>query len=97
MDGILLANAPLLEDGPWQGGRRFLQREGLEQARIRLLRGLSRGLRLRQQLQNIYDLAPCWAAESPTQGCADAAVGQGAGQSADRSCLTTGCTDVGLM
>ncbi len=27
------------------------------------------------------------------QGCANAAVGQGTGQSADRSCCTTDCTD----
>jgi hypothetical protein len=53
VDGILLANAPLLEDGLWQGGRRFLQCKGLEPARMFLLRGLSQGVRHRPQRQNM--------------------------------------------
>ncbi len=53
VDCILLANAPLLEDGPWQGRRRFLQRKGFEPARMCLLPGLSQGVRHRQQQQNM--------------------------------------------
>ncbi len=43
MDGILHANAPPLEDGPWQGGcsgRRFLQCEG---ENVPLARPVTRG------------------------------------------------------
>jgi hypothetical protein len=53
VDCILLANAPLLEDGPWQGGQRFLQCKGLEPARMCLLCCLSQGVRHRLQRQNM--------------------------------------------
>ncbi len=57
VDEILRANAQLLEDGPYRGGTvrmdQFLQCEGLEPARMCLLRGLSQRIRDRLLLQNM--------------------------------------------